>query len=348
MEKYYNKNRLGSLIKRMWYDKAIEFVDKGVRSRMSHAAAPLIERIELPERFYFHYRVEQPAYYYFHAHQGMELVFVHHGSGQAIIGDQLVQVGSGSWLLLQPYQLHKIQMNAEYGYIRSVMVFDPAVLDPRLEAFPALRHFFRLLWKNELPIQHVALKGQLADEMAWVLENGNTALSAATGSERRLEEMALLAMSLLQLLRRAFAQERDGEELPVTNGSARPVRTAEMAMQWIESHYQEEFRLDRLADELFLSPSHLSRVFRQETGSTLTDYLTARRLREACLLLAVSTLPVGEIAPRIGLVNVPYFVRLFRRHFGVTPLQYRKGKQARLTEEEKEEKEEKEVKPEEL
>jgi len=299
---------------------------------MSHAPAPLIERIELPERFYFNYRVEQPDFYYFHAHQGMELVFVHRGSGQAIIGDQLVQVNDDSLLLLQPYQLHKIQMKAEHGYVRSVFVFDPAVLDSRLGAFPGLQHFYRLLWKNDLPVQHIALKGQLADEMAWILANGHAALTAASGGERRLEEMALLAAALLQLLRRAFALEREGEELTLAADRARPIRTAEKAMQWMESHYQEEFRLDRLAAELFLSPSHLSRVFREETGATLTEYITARRLREACLLLSVSTLPVGEIAPRIGFANVPYFVRLFRRNFGVTPLQYRKKKQAPLEE----------------
>ncbi|THF72910.1 helix-turn-helix domain-containing protein [Cohnella fermenti] len=285
----------------------------------------LIERLDLTDHFFLNYRIREAEYHFFHAHQGIEWLFVHGGSGQAIAGDQLVQVESGSLLMFQPYQLHRIHMSPDTEYVRSVFVFDPVVLDARLDGFPALRRFLRFLWQSELPLQHLEL-GPLAAEAAPLLRSGAEAVRTADSLERRQEEWALLSIGLLQLIRRAYSA--DGERLSELDARPRPLRYAEKAMQWIERHYQEEFQLNRMAEELFVSPSHLSRLFHQETGTTLSEYLTARRLREASLLLAATNLPVRDIGRRIGLTNFPYFGKLFKKHFGVTPAKYRKDKRS--------------------
>ncbi|WP_168120471.1 AraC family transcriptional regulator [Paenibacillus sp. HB172176] len=291
---------------------------------MNREHSGLIERIELKEQFFLHHRVRQSEYYYFHAHQGIEILFIHEGEGQVIIGDQLAQVSKGSLLLIQPYQLHKIHMRDELGYERSVLVFDPSAIDSRLAAFPALQRFYRSLWRSKLPVQHFALNGNgLAPEAERLLTHCQGALQAAE-RERRLEEIALTVVALLQLLRRVFPS--DETTLDDIASHPRSMRYAEKAMQWIEAHFNEEFQLSRLADDLFVSPSHLSRLFHQETGATLTEYITARRLREACLLLTATALSAGEIAGRVGLKNAPYFGRLFRRNIGMTPVQYRNRK----------------------
>lgn len=289
---------------------------------MNKEHAGLIEPIELKERFFLHYGVQAPEFYYFHAHQGMELLLIHQGEGQVVLGDALEHVGPGSMLLFQPYQLHRIHMSDTSSYERSVLLFDPTTLDARLESFPALQRFFRLLWRSELPAQHFRL-GEREGEARLALQQGAQAIQAAD-TDRRLEEMALTAISLLQLIRRVFpAGAADMEYL---SRAPRTMGYTEKAIQWMEAHYTEEFQLGRLADELYISPSHISRLFHQETGATLTEFLTARRLREACLLLAATELSVREIAHRVGLANVPYFGKLFRRHLGMTPLQYRNSR----------------------
>lgn len=286
---------------------------------MASRDTALIERLELKQHFFLHHRSRDTDYHYFHAHQGFELLLVHQGRGQALIGEQLVQVESGSLLLFQPFQLHRIHMSAEMVYERSVLVFDPALLDTQLASFPVLQRFYRALWQRRLPLQHLAL-GELAIEAERVFDHGAVALSSASG-ERRIEELTLLCLALLQLLRRIYEAADASLDEPGTR--PRNLRVAEQAMQWLEQRYGEPFQLARMAEALYVSPSHLSRVFHQETGVTLTEYLTARRLREACLLLKATRLPVREIAGRIGLNNQPYFARLFRTHLGVTPLRYR-------------------------
>ncbi|MDI4645138.1 AraC family transcriptional regulator [Cohnella hashimotonis] len=288
---------------------------------MSSPSASLIETIELKNHYSLNYLSRHPDYFYFHAHQGMELLYVHQGSGQAIVGDQLVQVAEGSLLLFQPYQLHRIHMNAETAYVRTVLVVDPAVMDAQLASFPSLNRFFRQLWQGDLVIQHIAL-GEHAAEAELLLAHGAAAMrQAGDQSERQTEEWTLLFVGLLQLLRRLYTAA--GGQVSGPDAPLRNLRYAEKSMQWIESHFQEAFDLSRMAEALFVSPAHLSRLFHLETGTTLTDYLKARRLREACLLLAATSLPVRDVARRIGLTNVPYFAKLFKKHVGVTPLQYR-------------------------
>ncbi|MNY58324.1 Multiple antibiotic resistance protein MarA [compost metagenome] len=74
-----------------------------------------------------------------------------------------------------------------------------------------------------------------------------------------------------------------------------------------------------------MSRTYVSRIFRRETGSSITNYLTARRIKEACSLLMSSGLPIQHIAERIGLPNPSYFIRLFKKEVGVTPFQYRRS-----------------------
>ncbi|MNI97083.1 Arabinose operon regulatory protein [compost metagenome] len=76
---------------------------------------------------------------------------------------------------------------------------------------------------------------------------------------------------------------------------------------------------------MHLSKSYVSRIFHQETGSRLVDYLTARRIKQACRLLSTTDLPVERIGITVGFPNASYFNQLFKKSLGTTPLKYRKS-----------------------
>ncbi|QJD84635.1 AraC family transcriptional regulator [Cohnella herbarum] len=285
---------------------------------MSRERKSLIERIELKGNFFLHYRVKHGNSYFFHAHQGIEFLYVHQGNGHALVNDQLVKMEPGTLLLFQPFQLHQIHMESGSDYIRTVLVFDPTLIDKQLAQFKSLQLFFRWLWHNEIPMQHFPF-GEQSGEMERLLEVYHMALQTDV-QELRTEEIGLCMIALLQLLRRSFFSKQD---VSAFASQPRTLRYAEKVMQWVESHYQEQFDLSKLSDHLFVSPSHISRLFHKETGATISDYVTARRLREACLLLAATQLSVREIAHKVGLLSGPYFGRLFKKQFDVTPLQYR-------------------------
>ncbi len=81
--------------------------------------------------------------------------------------------------------------------------------------------------------------------------------------------------------------------------------------------------VEEMARELHMSPAHFGRVFRAATGRAPRDFLIETRLSRARHLLAETSLPVGEIAERLGYADVFFFSRQFKEKTGVSPRQYR-------------------------
>nr|WP_319249846.1 helix-turn-helix domain-containing protein [uncultured Celeribacter sp.] len=77
------------------------------------------------------------------------------------------------------------------------------------------------------------------------------------------------------------------------------------------------------ARALHMTPGHLNRIVRHAAGVTLTHYLEAAVMTEACRHLAFTRLPVAEVGYRLGYTDPPYFSRRFRLRMGETPTQYR-------------------------
>jgi AraC-like DNA-binding protein len=78
-----------------------------------------------------------------------------------------------------------------------------------------------------------------------------------------------------------------------------------------------------LALEVGLSPAHLQRLFKHETGLYISQLLSERRLQRAAHLLSASDLQIKEIAYAVGYEHHSSFVRAFRRRFDHSPKQYR-------------------------
>ena len=92
-----------------------------------------------------------------------------------------------------------------------------------------------------------------------------------------------------------------------------------------ESYADSELSLNSVADQLGVTPQHLSRTFRAETGVTFVSYLSKLRIRKAMLLLQDPTLKMYEIAQQTGYVTQHYFSSVFKKAIGVSPADYRKS-----------------------
>ena len=93
---------------------------------------------------------------------------------------------------------------------------------------------------------------------------------------------------------------------------------------FIRSHYRDNITLQMIADAVFLSPSYLSKRFREVTGFGIIEYINGVRIREAELLLAGTTKSIVEIADRCGFNDSNYFGDAFKKIIGCSPTQYRK------------------------
>ncbi|BFT71055.1 helix-turn-helix domain-containing protein [Paenibacillus sp. P36] len=261
----------------------------------------------------------------FHAHQGMELLIVHEGRGIAIIEQQIVEMTPGAIFCFRPFQLHRLRMYnlPQESYVRSLFVLEPAVLEAALAAFPSLQEFLRKLWKDPLSPQSFQCSDLTALEQLFRLYAPRIEAAIDQGTERLLEEQLLFLTAFIHQVRTGFETTITSQtDLPQVH-PRKSSTTAERMLSWIEENYSKPFKLEDLAQAVHLTPNHVSATFRQSIGSTITEYLTARRIRQACWLLKTTDMSVQDIGEAVGLGNFSYFCQLFKKHVGYTPYTFK-------------------------
>lgn len=93
----------------------------------------------------------------------------------------------------------------------------------------------------------------------------------------------------------------------------------EKAVDYIQKNFASDVTLSDVAKLCSVSPEHMSRTFKKETGFGFSEYLTHVRLKEAEYLLKNSEFSVTDIAYRCGFYDSNYFSVVFKRNFGISP-----------------------------
>lgn len=123
------------------------------------------------------------------------------------------------------------------------------------------------------------------------------------------------------------------EDLDNENQSADTPQTDERNFQ--VTHYIKHYvsknlataSLNKIALELNLTPNYLSKIFKEQTNITFTEYLIQKKLDYACELLQNVNFKVYEVSLMCGYDNPKNFAKTFRQYIGCTPQEYRKGQQ---------------------
>jgi len=84
--------------------------------------------------------------------------------------------------------------------------------------------------------------------------------------------------------------------------------------------------INDVLDEFHYNKSYLCRIFKEETGLTMTEYVNKIKLKRAINLLLYTNMSVSTIVIQLGFSSESYFFKLFKKHYGISPLQYRKLK----------------------
>lgn len=170
--------------------------------------------------------------------------------------------------------------------------------------------FYSLLyvWAQE---EHSAVLGGVSEEEASRL------FFKYAGEARRaasIREMFALHLRLMRDYAEAVAREnkKQGKNAPVLR-----------AQRFVEDHLYEELTPARLAAETHFSVDHLSRLFKQYAGETVTAYIQRQRIEEAKRLLRHSTLSMADISANLCFCSQSYFASVFKKQEGVTPREYR-------------------------
>lgn len=100
-------------------------------------------------------------------------------------------------------------------------------------------------------------------------------------------------------------------------------RRIKKVKDYVSANYPETLRLDDLASMVSMTPTSLSRFFRQTTGQTLSDYIIDTRLGHAIRLLVDTAMNCSEVCYACGFHNISNFNRQFRKKKGCSPMEFR-------------------------
>lgn len=146
-----------------------------------------------------------------------------------------------------------------------------------------------------------------------------------TAVEEQLREQMLTCLAFEELKGLFFSFFLKGLEEIRANRLQLADRSVETVKRWIRENYDQQAELSSLANMVYLTPSYLSKLFKQETGMTITDYLIEMRIKKAKhLLKTCPDLKIHEIGCEVGYPDPAYFNKLFKRVVGVTPSEYKK------------------------
>lgn len=256
-----------------------------------------------------------------HAHNFFEVNYVFSGSCRMVFENETRMLQEGQLCVIAPDSLHDVTLNDDSVAI-SLML--------RQSTFETT--FFRLLAQEDL----------LADFFRRILysakSSANYLLFTTDNSSQVKNSIKNIFMEcyvsdvysntcvvsrihlLFSLLLRKYGQTIQCYE------PQRAMNTQvgfTQILQYIQEHYQT-ITLESLAERFHYNPSYVSRLVKANTGHTLTELLTVRKLSQASDLLLYSKMRIQEIASAVGYDSVDHFSRQFKKKFRVSPDRYRK------------------------
>jgi len=96
------------------------------------------------------------------------------------------------------------------------------------------------------------------------------------------------------------------------------------AMLYVNENYENKHTLDSMSQLLYVSPEYFGITFKKTTGMSFVDYYTSVKMNKAKELMTYLSYSIKETAIKVGYEDYSYFCKLFKKHTGFTPLEYRR------------------------
>lgn len=144
-------------------------------------------------------------------------------------------------------------------------------------------------------------------------------LFALAGSDDYIRDMRINE-KLAALLTVIMSESWNSEKRPVDTKR----RNVQDVKEYIDEHYMDKIVLDELAERFYVSKFYLTRLFKEQFGSSVNNYIIHVRITHAKELLRFSDQSVEGIGAKCGMEDANYFARMFRKVEGISPTEYRK------------------------
>ena len=262
---------------------------------------------------------------YFHAHEGLELLYIHEGTGKYIIDDRVYSLQPGALIVIKPFQVHYIRMIVPPNYIRSLLKIKISFIEQFTGLFPQFTALFVQMMEQPMTMQVFHLSGKHGAQVESQLLQLHEQLKLGPQSLRK-EAVTLFFLHFFMYFQTHIYTP--GENASSSWAASRTTKHINAILKWIDEHYKSTFTISFMASALHFSPNYLSKLFKEQIGKTIIEYTNEKRLEEARMLLQRRTHSVEEICREAGFKYPSYFIQIFKKRYGLTPHQYREQLEA--------------------
>ncbi len=256
------------------------------------------------------------------SHTGWEFVYIERGKVSVRADNETFILKKGEMVCHKPFQFHSIK---PFESKTSVIIF---CFETGEKNGDYMEYF-----KNKILSVSQRQKQYLADiaDMAKIVFLPKDPLETARDGQMDISpdsteldlqfmknSIELLIISLLS----SDATEKRARISLYEQFSQRQTLT-ESIIDYLKKNLSSDVDLDGISKQFSYSLSSIKRIFKEETGNSIIAYLNELRMNKAKELLDDRSLPIGEIARRVGFANTYYFSNAFKKKWGISPSKYR-------------------------
>lgn len=239
-----------------------------------------------------------------------DFVFITKGTLEKTVCSDVFTIQEGMVILLPPYKIRTFLKNTS-----DIEGFYCHFSDDFISDGPGLKYLQDILSHMEIKNNPTLyFNNEFQKRVFFILQQ----MECLYDKDANLELLKLYLFTLLGEVR-YFVQQLPKQNLSVNETVALRFR------KLITSQIQNIHSVKEYADLLHMSPNHLNKSIKKVAGKTASEIINEALLMEAKALLSLPHYTISEVAFTLGVEDISYFSRFFKKHTGVSPSDYRKG-----------------------
>lgn len=252
-----------------------------------------------------------------HVHQSIEIFFCISEHVDYIVGDAYYNLKKGDVVIIKPNEIHKVVIRKPHQYERFFLTFPSnSVPDHLLAPLSALIKQTSKRAARLRPSEQVrqSIHSMLYEALD-ICREGSVIQRAPLVQTQVYALCLQILCTLCESMDTAVPAESNAEHTELSE-------LISDVYIYMENHLKEIHNVAQIAQALHVSPSYLSTLFRKHLGVPLIYQLQSLKISLAKQMLEEGY-SVSDICREMGYADCSYFIRVFKRHMGMTPLQYR-------------------------
>ncbi len=260
-----------------------------------------------------------------HSHEYIEVMYILSGTATHQVGDETHRVKRGDLYIVNVGTTHAfhIDPNPAEPFVAYDLMFTPEFFDSSmdghhpLEALSSSFMFRSLFTEQDTPKPYLSVTGSQYTAFG---ELFNKIYHEHQSMKKGYLE--IIRAYLIELIVTCF---RLNEQQKHADSNLKNRHIVDFLTDFIAENYAHPLSANGLAKTVYLNPDYLGRIFKKQTGLSITNMIQKVRIEKACELLTATDKSVADIALLCGFEDTKFFYTVFKKRMGALPSAYRKS-----------------------